>query len=71
MVSQREEPVIQLWPPSSGAAALSPESVSDNTRLACLRARGEHSAQVRQRQRVSQIAALEAKAEANRGRSLW
>jgi len=38
MVSQREERVIQLRLPSSGAAALSPESVSDNMRLACLRA---------------------------------
>jgi len=71
MVSQREEPVIHLRPPSSGAAALLPESVSDNMRLARLRAEGEHSAQVRQRQRVSQIAALEAKAQANKGRSLW
>ena len=70
-VSQREEPVIQLRPPFSGAAALSPESVSDNMRLARMQAEEVHSAQARQRQRVSEIAALKAKAEAKRGRSLW
>jgi len=65
-VCQRKEPVIQLRPPSSGAAVLSPESVSDNMRLARMQAEAEevHSAQARQRQRVGEIAALKAKAEA-------
>jgi len=71
MVSQCEEPLIQLQPPSSGAAALSPESVSDNMHLARMQAEEMHSAQARQRQHVGQIAALVAKAEAKRDRSLW
>ena len=60
--------MIQLRPPSSGAAALSPESVSDNMRRARMQAEEEevHSAQARQRQRVGEIAALKAKAEAKR-----